>query len=576
MDKKEIGIVVLLVVLLMTYPTLFQLFWPEKPHPHTARSTLSQSNQVARTQGAGSSTSPSSATSAPSLPVGSDILGNAKTNSNVEAKLITLENDQTRVDFTSVGGGIQNVLLKQFPEGNDFVRLNQNSPFPVLDSEINKSSFLQPYELKTIAPNKVEASTRSPDGIEITKEYTLGTNYQIEAKITIHNTSKDLISAVPLRVTLGMASPLNSQDAGQFTGLTFFSNNKAIADTLAGVQKQVDKQGKIYQKEQPIEWAAIKDQYFTTLITPAVSFSALQAQPFALPLPKDFSGKYPPRGLLATISSSPIDLAPDSTTSFVFSIYAGPTEHRILATLGKQQDQVLGLWTISTALLWLLTAVHGVVHNWGYAILGVTLLLRILFWPLTTMSTKSAKQMQSLAPMINAIKEKHKDNQQKIQEETMKLYQEYKINPIAGCLPMIPQMFVLAGFYSMLRSAVELRGAPFIYWVHDLSMPDTVGHIPGLNFPINPLPLLMVATMIWQTRITPQPPNADPSMQMMMWFMPAVFLYFSYTYSSALSLYIMAQNLLTIAQTYYNKDKPIPPLVKVKRKGGLTFSRRTK
>ena len=159
-------------------------------------------------------------------------------------------------------------------------------------------------------------------------------------------------------------------------------------------------------------------------------------------------------------------------------------------------------------------------------------------------------------------------------EETMKLYREYKVNPMAGCLPMLIQIPIFFAFYNLLRTSIELRGAPFLFWIHDPSGPDTVGHLLGYaGYPINPLPIIMAVTMIWQTKLTPQAPNADPSMKMMMWMMPAMFLFFCYGFSSGLSLYWTVQNLLTVLQTYLTWNKPVEPPTRVKPRRGLSFMR---
>jgi YidC/Oxa1 family membrane protein insertase len=273
--------------------------------------------------------------------------------------------------------------------------------------------------------------------------------------------------------------------------------------------------------------------------------------------------------------AAPLELAPGASTNWNFHIYAGPKEYKRLAALGQRQDQVLdlGMFEIfSKALLWMLGSFHTVFHNWGMAIVAVTVVIKLLFWPLTAISTRSMKQMQALAPKMNALKEKYKDDSKRMNEEMMKMYRDYRINPMAGCLPMVVQIPIFFAFYNMLRTAIELRGASFL-WINDLSMADTIAHLPVLGYAINLMPLLMAATMIWQTRITPQAPNADPSMKMMMWMMPATFLFFCYNFSSGLSLYWTVQNLLTILQTYLTRDKKVPPPQKVKPRKGLSFMR---
>ena len=177
------------------------------------------------------------------------------------------------------------------------------------------------------------------------------------------------------------------------------------------------------------------------------------------------------------------------------------------------------------------------------------------------------KRMQALQPQMNAIKEKYKDDPAKMNKKTMEFMKENKVNPVGGCLPMLIQLPIFIGFYRMIQSAIELRGAPFL-WIGDLSQPDTlfiihglgafpfIG-IPGVGLPINLLPLIMGATQLWQISLTPPSPGVDPAQQKLMKYMPLMFLVILYNFSAGLTLYWTAQNLLTIAQTKLTKTVPV-------------------
>jgi YidC/Oxa1 family membrane protein insertase len=202
----------------------------------------------------------------------------------------------------------------------------------------------------------------------------------------------------------------------------------------------------------------------------------------------------------------------------------------------------------------------------------LTVLLRAIFWPLTAASTRSMKKMQALAPEVKALKEKYKDNPQKFTQKQMELWRKNKVSPMSGCLPMLIQMPVFIGFYTMLRSAIELRGAHFL-WVADLSKPDTLFMIPGLNFPLNLLPLLMVGVMVWQAHLQPTSPGMDPSQQKMMRYMPLFFLLIFYNYASGMALYMTVSTSLGILQMQLMKKQfpptapvsPLTPLSKFKK-----------
>jgi YidC/Oxa1 family membrane protein insertase len=197
------------------------------------------------------------------------------------------------------------------------------------------------------------------------------------------------------------------------------------------------------------------------------------------------------------------------------------------------------------------------VKSYALAIILMTLIIRLLLWPLQNYTTKSMRRMAKLSPVMNELKAKYKDDPQRMNQEMMKLYKEYKINPFTGCLPMLIQIPIFFGFYTMLGSAVELRNSSF-FWVQDLSQPDTVAHVFG--FPINILPLIMAATQLWQLRITPK--TGDPSQQRILMIMPVVFLAICYNFASALSLYYTVQNLFLILQTYLTRNQVDAPLTK--------------
>ena len=210
-------------------------------------------------------------------------------------------------------------------------------------------------------------------------------------------------------------------------------------------------------------------------------------------------------------------------------------------------------------LLIAMNTVHDVTKiGYGWVIVLITILLRGMFWPLMAASTRSMKRMQALGPQVKALKEKYKDDQQKLMQKQMELWKKHEVSPMSGCLPMMIQMPVFIGFYTMLRSAIELRGAHFL-WAADLSKPDTLFMIPGLNFPFNLLPLLMGGAMLWQSHLQPPSPGMDPAQAKMMRYLPAIFIVFLYNYSSGLALYMTVSTLLGVLQTKLTKNLRDPP-----------------
>ena len=256
-------------------------------------------------------------------------------------------------------------------------------------------------------------------------------------------------------------------------------------------------------------------------------------------------------------------LQPGQTTSARFQMWIGPKLYNRLARLEHDEAEVMefGIFKIvCQTLLNALNTLHNFLGNYAAAILALTVIIKLILWPLQNKANRSARQMAALGPKMQELKEKHKDDPTRMNQEVMKLYKEYGINPVGGCLPMVIQIPIFFGLFTMLRQAVELRNSSFL-WINDLSQPDTVGLIPGLGWKINLLPLLMAATSVWMMRVTPK--SGDATQQRMMMFMPVIFVVFCYNFAAALSLYYTTQNLLTILQLYLNRRQPMPKLEKV-------------
>jgi YidC/Oxa1 family membrane protein insertase len=213
----------------------------------------------------------------------------------------------------------------------------------------------------------------------------------------------------------------------------------------------------------------------------------------------------------------------------------------------------MGFGFFSKILLISMTSLHKILPQYGLCIIAITVIVKLIFWPMTAASTRSQKRLQTLQPQLKAIAEKYKDDPLKKHEKTTAFMKEHKVNPMGSCLPVLIQLPVFYGFYAMLRNAIELRGAQFL-WASDLTQPDTVGAIAGV--PINPLPLIMGATQLWQSHVTPMQPGMDPAQQKLMRFMPLLFIAFFYRMSAGLTLYWTVSTLLTIAQTKMTRTVP--------------------
>ena len=295
------------------------------------------------------------------------------------------------------------------------------------------------------------------------------------------------------------------------------------------------------------EWAGFDVQYFAgVVIDPSesprlkVRFSPLEAQESAI--------------MRATLPS--VGLASGESSRESLRGFIGPKTTDALAAAGS------GLkYSVNRGFSWLepltrffeiaLDKLYLFIPNYGLAIIVLTILVRIFTAPLMAKQMRSAERMRALQPRMKELQEKYKDDRQKQSEATMKLYREEKVNPIAGCLPMLVQFPVLIGLFYALRSSIGLRHAPFALWITDLSQPATLFVMPGIDFPIRLLPLIMGGSMFVQQKMTPTTGMDPTQARMMLIMMPAMMLFISYTFPSGLVLYWTVSNLLGIAQQYW-------------------------
>ena len=286
------------------------------------------------------------------------------------------------------------------------------------------------------------------------------------------------------------------------------------------------------------KWVALKNRFFVA----AFCSSTAANEGFEATVERDTaSATYRPDAISARVRLS--EDAGDRTTVF----FVGPKKQTLLWDLGMRDVMEFGMWRyLCYPLVWVLNLFHALVPNYGVAIILLTILVRILFWPLTHKSTVGMKKMQELQPKMKALQAQFKDNPQRLQQETFALYKAEKVNPMSSCLPMLIQIPVFIALFNVLRSAVELRYAPFL-WISDLSEPEALfaSWFPfgGLNI----LPIAMAVTTALQSAFTPS--TGDKSQQrMMMIFMPAMMLFMFYSFPSALSLYWFLSNVFSIVQ----------------------------
>lgn len=311
----------------------------------------------------------------------------------------------------------------------------------------------------------------------------------------------------------------------------------------------------------PVLWAAAKNKFFVQVLsaeTDSVDCEIHAGRDLGV------SNSFAVGHVSASVWFGEKALQPGESFTRKASYYVGPKKYSVLKALGKRRDDVMefGFFrVVCQVLLPLLNAIHDVVRNYGIAIIILTMITRVVFWPITRKSTESMRRMQEIQPLVTKIREKYKDKPQKMNQEVMALYKEHKVNPMMGCLPMLLQIPVFIALFNVLRSAVELRYAGFL-WIRDLSEPENL--FAGTAFfqmvpfvgALNLLPILMTATTVWQQKLTPS--AGDPSQQKMMMIMPIVFLFILYNMASALVLYWTVSQFLAIMGLLWQRRKTSP------------------
>jgi YidC/Oxa1 family membrane protein insertase len=377
------------------------------------------------------------------------------------------------------------------------------------------------------------------DGIGIEKRFTFQPDsYLIDLDITVKNNGSRTL-APRLRLALQQA-----EETGKGARYGFSGPSVLIDDHLSQIDvDDIEDQGRLQGK---IGWIVIQDRYFlSALVPPPVPGASVQLA-------------HQNNVIRSDLVLPPDTLAPGQVRTYTYRVFFGPKRSEVLKPFGLELERVVdfGMFDfIAKPCLWFMNWIHGFIPNYGIAIIILTILTKVLLWPLGNKSYKSMNEMRRMQPLMAEIREKYKNDKKKMNEEMMKLYRVYKVNPLGGCLPMLVQLPVFFALYRMLYEAIELRHAPFFGWINDLSAPDRLFSfdfsIPLMEPPygIPVLTIIMGATMFLQQKMTPTP--GDPTQAKMMTFMPLIFTFIFINFSSGLVLYWLVNNLASIAQQSY-------------------------
>ncbi|HEY2626991.1 MAG TPA: YidC/Oxa1 family insertase periplasmic-domain containing protein [Candidatus Udaeobacter sp.] len=501
-------------------------------------------------------------------------------------KIETLRNSDVELHLTNRGGGIREaVLLKQVAEKGQRVVLNSAESMPIgAIIEQPSSPELPEFTSSSQPDSTVQFERTTPEQIVIRKKFFFQQssekkdNFVVEMDVDFENRGLQPFSYPEYFVSLGSAAPIHARDYPYFTRLVWcirqdvgvFHGAKGIDvgwfGSSGGFLGLGQRAARAYYDEQVpgAEWAAVSSQFFTTLIAPitdnvADKVNAVWARRFDVE-------RLPDQKLLGidgALRMPGFQLRPGQPHGARFEIYAGPKLYHRLAQLPYNEAEVVdfGMFKIVCQLLLnFMNLLHSWLGNYAAAILALTTIIKLVLWPIQNRANRSMRQMSALSPKMQELREKYKDDPTRMNQEVMKLYKSYGINPVGGCLPMVIQIPIFFGLFKMLGQAVELRNAKFL-WVRDLSQPDTVAHLPLLGLPVNIIPLCMAATQIWLMQMTPK--TGDATQRRVMMFTPLIFLYICYNFAAALALYYTTQNLFSILQFYQNKRQPMPTLEKV-------------
>ncbi len=579
MDKKNtvIGVVLLLAaVALMYYGAKTTPRPPASPQigqPATITNTLKSDNQAP---------GPATAALPPTTP--SDATLSSLSETNQSAKFVSLSNDFIKVNFVDFGGAIESVELKKYPAVKDqpdpfvfnrahadpILAFTQDS-FPGADRSVN-------YTVVSQSDREVVFRAIYQKRIEITRRYTLapsdvprsqGDPYQLYHETTFRNLTAEPQAIPHFNLDLGTAAPVSSSDfiyissgyddgkKAEFVERAKMEGGGFLSGFGIGSKEPTQK----ISNNSPIAWAAVEDQFFASILTPDTPGTGFVAR--RLEFPPLVGTTKPAMGITAAAGFDVAPIAPNGETKLGMSLYVGPKEFERLSNqdvFKLDQEKVMRFGSFfgifSRILLIIMTKVHHWVGNWGWAIIVTTLFLRTVFVPFTLAASKSSKRMQAIQPQLKELRTKYKDNPQKLNQATMALFKEARVNPAGGCLPMLVTIPFFWGFYDMLRHTSELRFAEFL-WCRDLSAPDTVAHLFGYS--VNIFPVLLMVVMFFQMRFTPQP-SVDNQQAKLMKYMPIGMGLLYYNFSSALSVYSTVNGLFMIAQQFIiNRMKDAPP-----------------
>lgn len=470
----------------------------------------------------------------------------------VHSELITITTDVFKADFDTEGGQLKRLELLQHKDANDptknvvifddappkLVYLAQTGLLGKLYPDHRSGYVARPGPRSLDGSNQVQLVLDSEKGgVKLTKIFTLKRgDYSIDVKHEVtNNTGAPIAPSLYLQLVRDGNKP---ETVSRFAPSTF--NGPAVYTDADKFQKltfdKIEKGKDEHATQADNGWVALIQHFFVSAFIPQ------QKAPREI-----FTKKIVDTNLYAIGTILPLGtLAPGATATMDATLFSGPQDTALLEKVAPGFELVkdYGFFTIvAKPIFWLMDQIHKVLGNWGWTIIVFTILMKLVFFPLSAASYRSMGKMKILGPKMQALRERYKSDPQKMNQAMMELYKTEKANPIGGCLPVLVQMPVFIALYSVLQASVETRNAPWLGWIHDLSTPD----------PLYILPVLMAVSMFIQTKLNPAPP--DPVQAKVMLFMPLVFSAMFFMFPSGVVLYYVVNNVLSIAQQWVIMNK---------------------
>jgi YidC/Oxa1 family membrane protein insertase len=546
--KRTVLLVVFSLSLLMLWENWNRYSNPPPPQAvdATSQTTAAQAKDASLPQPSAAAPTPASAPTG-ELPATSPpaTIGEA----------ITLTTDLLKVEISTLGGDITRVELLKHQDsketGNPVVLLQKNINHTYVaqsgviggDFPNHRSLFVARDGMRTLSSgDSLQLQLDGEQGgVKVTKTYTLKRGeYDIGIKHELANRSSNVITPSIYAQLVRDDSKLggDSYFYSTFTGPALYTSAEKYRKVSF---EDIEKGKNPVAARTPEGWVAMVQHYFVSAFAPLSKGDH-----------EFFTRKVGPR-LYAVGAIMPMgQVAPNSSATHEGKFYAGPQESLMLEKFATDFDLVKDygwLTLIAKPIFWLMTQLHSLLGNWGWTIIFLTILIKLAFFPLSAASYRSMAKMKLVTPKMTAIRERHQGDPQKMNAAMMELYKTEKINPLGGCLPIVVQIPVFIALYWVLLASVEMRHAPWLGWIHDLSAPDTLfGTLPGLDMPIGLLPIIMAVSMYVQTKLNPTPP--DPVQAKVMMIMPLVFSFMFFYFPSGLVLYWVVNNILSIAQQW--------------------------